>query len=87
MRDVLSRAAVVIGLLGYLASGWLYLGAGLVVPVGAVPFLWAIWLAGVWVVGRLVRQRSPWTLATGPAAVLVWAGFVSLGEWLFGWTA
>ncbi len=87
MRTALTRAGVVFGLLAYLASGWLYLGAGLVVPGAVAPLLWAVWLAGMWAVGRLVRHRSLWTLAAGPAAVLFWIGFVSLGEWLFGWTA
>ncbi len=76
-----------VGLLGYLASGILYLGAGLVMPFGMVPLMWAIWLAGAWAAARVAKERSLWVLASGPAAVLLWMGIASVGEWLFGWTA
>ena len=78
---------VILGVLLYVVSGWLYLAAGLLVPAMVAPLLWAIWLAGAWLLGRQVRQWSLWTLAWAPAAVLFWAAFISVGGWLFGWTA
>jgi hypothetical protein len=78
---------IVIGLLGYLTSGVLYFGAGLVMPQGLVPFMWVVWLIGAWFTVRLARRRSLWVLASGPVAVLFWMGFVSFGAWAFGWVA
>ncbi len=87
MERAARRVLVILGALLYVASGWLYLGAGLVVPAMVAPLLWAIWLTGAWFIGRAVRRWSLWTLAGAPSAVAFWAGFVSIGEWLFGWTA
>ena len=87
MQQVAKRTLVILGALLYLGTGWLYLGAGLLVPAMVTPLLWAIWLAGVWLIGRQVREWSLWTLAGAPAAVLIWIGFISIGDWLFGWTA
>ena len=81
------NAALTAGILGYLASGILYFGSGLVMPFAMVPLMWAIWLAGVWAAARVAKERSLWVLASGPVAVLLWMGIVSVGEWLFGWTA
>jgi hypothetical protein len=80
-------AGVSMGVVGYLMSGILYFTSGIVVPFGVVPLMWAIWMAGVWGVVQVARMRSLWVLASGPAAVLLWYLIVSLGGWLFGWTA
>ncbi len=87
MHQKAQRTLVILGALLYVGSGWLYAAAGLLIPWAVVPVLWAVWLGGMWAVGRLVRAWSPWTLAAGPIAVLFWMAFVSLGEWIFGWTA
>lgn len=81
------NAGIGVGLIGYLASGILFFTAGIVVPFAMVPLMWAIWLAGVWGVVQVARMRSLWVLASGPLAVLVWFTVVSVGGWLFGWTA
>lgn len=82
----LQRVAVIVGLLAYLASGFLYLTSGLVVPGGALVVLWLVWLTGMWFVAKLLARWSWWVLLSAPAAVLFWVVYLSLGETLFGWT-
>jgi hypothetical protein len=72
----------------YLAVGVVpYSGSTLVVPFGAAIVLWVTWLAGFVGLVRFVAARSPWSLAAAPIALAIWVGYVSLGSWLFGWTA
>lgn len=75
-----------IGLVAYLATGFIYFTSGLVVPGVALIVLWLIWLAGMWFVAKLVARWSWWALASAPTAVLFWLAYLSLGEALFGWT-
>lgn len=81
------RVAVVLGLAAYLATGFLYLTSGLVVPGGALVVLWVVWLVGVWAVARLMVGWSWWVLAAAPAAVAFWWAYLLAGEGLLGWTA
>lgn len=80
------RVGVILGVVVYVATGFLYLTSGLVVPGWPLVVLWLIWLVGMWYVARLVARWSWWTLATGPAAVLFWVTYLSAGEAWFGWT-
>ena len=80
-------AGIGTGVMGYLMSGLLYFTSGIVVPFAVVPLMWAIWLAGVWAVVQVARMRSLWVLAAGPAAALLWTVILTLGDWIFGWTA
>lgn len=81
------RALVVVGLLAYLAAGFIYLTSGLVVPAPWIFILWGLWLVGMWVVARLVARWSWWTLAAGPLAFGFWWAYLAVGESLLGWTA
>ncbi len=79
------RVAVIVGLLLFVATGFLYLTSGLVVPMPWLGILWAIWLVGMWASARLTARWSWWIFAAAPAALLFWFAYVSLGEVLFGW--
>jgi hypothetical protein len=81
------RVLVGLGLLGYLATGLVYLAAGLVVPGPWYFLLVALWLVGLWFVAVHTARWSWWVVAAGPAALFFWWAYVSLGEWLLGWTA
>lgn len=84
---LLRRVVVIAGLLAYLATGFLYLTSGLVVPGWGLIVLWAVWLAAMWLVARLVARWSWWVLAAAPAALVFWWLYLLVGESLFGWTA
>lgn len=75
------------GLVAYLASGFLYLTSGLVVPGLALVLLWLVWLVGMWWVARMVAVWSWWVLASGPAALAFWLLYLWFGETVLGWTA
>ena len=77
----------VIGMALYLLVGVLYLGAGLVMPYPWVYGMWALWLTGLFVLGRVFRRSAAWTPVVPVAAVVIWVGIVALGSFLFGWTA
>jgi hypothetical protein len=77
----------VIGALLYLAVGWIYLGSGLVMPYPWVYGMWAIWIAGLFVLIRVFERSQMWTSAVPIVAVVIWVVLVQLGSWLFGWTA
>lgn len=81
------RVGVILGLVAYLASGFLYLTSGLVVPGFALVVLWLVWLGGMWWVARMVAVWSWWVLAAGPAALTFWLLYLWFGERVFGWTA
>ena len=86
-RSLISALFGIIGILLYAITGWLYLGTGLVVPYPWVFGMWAIWVAGVLVLVRVVKLSPAWTPAVPVAAIVVWVTLVQLGSWLFGWTA
>ncbi|HXV72516.1 MAG TPA: hypothetical protein VEB69_14090 [Acidimicrobiia bacterium] len=76
-----------LGVLLYLALGFLYLTSGLVVPLPGLIVLWAVWVAGWFLVVRLFRTRRVWVPVVAVGGVLFWWGYVSLGAALFDWTA
>lgn len=86
-RSLISALLGVIGILFYALVGWLYLGTGLVMPYPWVYGMWAIWVAGVLVLVRVVKRFPAWTATVPLAAVVIWVTLVQLGSWLFGWTA
>ncbi len=77
----------VVGVLGYLAVGFVYLSSGLVVPFPWLAGLWAIWVGGAFVMGRTLRQRPAWSVLVPVAAFGIWIAVLLLGERLLGWTA
>lgn len=81
------RIGVILGLVAYLAVGFLYLTSGLVVPGVALIVLWLVWLGGMWWVARTVAGWSWRVLAAAPAALAFWWLYLWVGETVFGWTA
>ncbi len=81
------RVLGVVGLVMYLAAGFLYLGAGLLVPEPWYVFMWALWIAGWVVTIRVFRTRRSWTAVVAVGAVALWYLVVGLGGLLLGWTA
>lgn len=88
-RDTSVTANVlgIVGIVAYAATGILYVASGLLVPGPWIVVLWAIWLAGLYGLVRVFRNRRQRTplIALGTAAF--WWLFVTVGESLFGWTA
>lgn len=83
-----TRGAGLIALLMHLLFGVVpYAGTGLVAPGWAVITLWAIWLALLVYGIRLWRRHAAWVWAVPVAAIMVWFAVITLGEWIFGWTA
>ena len=82
----LQKAVVVVGLVAYLATGFVYLTSGLVVPMPWLAVLWVVWLVGLWLVARLFRAWSWWVLAAAPLAAAFWFLYLTAGERLLGWT-
>jgi len=84
-----SPAATISGIVGiglYLVVGFFYLSSGLVVPGPWLLILWAIWLAGIYVLVLVFRRRRAWTPLVAVAAAAVWWIYVTVGEAVFGWT-
>lgn len=81
------RVAVIAGLLAFLASGFIYLTSGLVVPHPWLAILWVVWLLGMAGVARLTARWSWWVLATAPAAMAFWFLYLMVGEAALGWRA
>ena len=77
----------VLALVLMLPIGFFYLTSGLVVPGPWLFVLWALYLALVVLAVRLTRRRSWWVAAVPVGAALLWWGFLTAGEALFGWTA
>jgi hypothetical protein len=75
----------VVGLVGYAATGVLYVGSGLVMPFPLA--MWALWFVGIWPLALVFRRRRAWTPAVAVGAFVVWAAILSAGTWLFGWSA
>ncbi len=84
---MIEKVLLVVGIVLYVTTGWLYLSSGLVVPFPWVYILWTIWLGGLLVLRSVMRNNPAWTPMVAVAAVAVWVAFVQLGSWLFGWTA
>lgn len=82
-----SRWASMLGMVLYGATGALYLVSGLVAPPLGVLVLWALWLAGLVIVGMAAYRRSPWVFLGLPVAVAVWYLVLFFGDVVFGWTA
>ena len=82
-----ATALGIIGLVLYAATGILFLSSGLVVPGPWLFILWGLWLAGIWLVVGVFRNRRPLTALVAIGAVAFWWVFVTLGEALLGWTA
>ena len=86
-RSLVSALLGIVGILLYSMVGWLYFGTGLVMPYPWTYGMWAIWVAGVLVLVRVVRRAPVWTVAVPVAALVIWVTVVQLGSWLFGWAA
>jgi hypothetical protein len=85
--SVWGRVVGAVGIVLYLGAGFFYLASGLVVPGPWVFLLWAVWLLGWWPVIRLFMRNPVWVPAVGLGAFVFWWLFVTLGSWLFGWSA
>lgn len=82
------RLAVMVGVVAYLGTGYLYLAfSGLVAIPGlwAVP-LWAAWVGGLCLVARFARRWSWWVMAAGPLAIAVWWVYATVGWGPLGWS-
>lgn len=82
-----ATALGVIGIILYLAVGFIYLTSGLVVPFPWLFLLWLVWLAGIFPLVRLFQRRRAWTPVVALAALGFWWAYLAAGEALFGWTA
>lgn len=71
----------------YLVVGFFYLSSGLVVPSPWLILLWAIWIAGIYVLVTVFRKRRAWTPVVAVAAAAVWWMYVMIGGTFFGWAA
>ena len=71
----------------HLATGILYLAAGLVAPLWAVLLLWGAWLGLLWSLVRLWRQHAVLALLVPPASLGLFLGVISAGEAWLGWVA
>ena len=76
-----------LGLLGFVAVGWLYLATGLLAPMWAVVVLWVIWILLLVVLVR-AWKTNPWVVLGVPlVAYLIWAAVLLAGEFFLGWSA
>ena len=81
-----SKAPLVIGVALHILVLPVFLASGLVVPVLAVGALAVVW-ALVLLVMLAQRDRPAVVLAGPVVALAILVAVVSLGEWLFDWTA
>ena len=77
----------VVGIVLYLLVGFVYLTSGLVVPYPWLLVLWGLWVAGLYLLFIVFRERRVWTPAVAAGAAAVWWIFLAVGESLLGWTA
>jgi hypothetical protein len=79
---------VAVGVILYLLTGLFpYALSSLLVPPIGLLGLWALWVVGL-VVTFSLRRWSRWLPMLGaPLSLLVWAGYLTLGDVLLGWTA
>jgi uncharacterized membrane-anchored protein len=76
-----------VGVAAHLATVIFYLGSPLVAPLGGMLVLAVGWLVLLVTAIRLRRDR-PWvTLLVPVVSIAFWVAVLSLGEFLFGWTA
>ncbi len=86
-RPVVHGTARWIGLILFLAVGWLYLFSGLMVPVWAVGLLWVLYIVFLAVLIKIWRS-NPWLVLAMPfVTYLVWVGVLLAGDIFLGWTA
>lgn len=89
-QTVSSPAATISGIVGivlYVAIGFVYLASGLVVPAPWLFPLWGIWLVGLYLLIRVFRIRRAWTPLIAVGAAAFWWLYVTLGGLYLGWTA
>lgn len=67
----------------YLAMGFIYITSGLVVPSPWLFVLWAIWIAGLYLLVSIYRTRRVWTPAVAVGAAIVWWVYLTVGEAVF----
>ena len=85
--STLARTAAGVGIAAHVATVFLYLASGLLAPPAGVLFLLAGWTVLLVLAIRL-RRAWPWLAALTPAASIgFWAAVLTLGNWVFGWTA
>jgi hypothetical protein len=77
----------VVGIVLYLMVGFVYLTSGLVVPYPWLLVLWGLWVAGLYLLYVVFKERRAWTPAVAVGAAAVWWIFLAVGESLLGWTA
>jgi hypothetical protein len=85
-----SPAATISGVVGivlYVATGFVYVTSGLVVPAPWLFPLWGIWLVGLYLLIRVFRNRRAWTPLVAVGAAAVWWLYVTLGGLILDWTA
>ena len=77
----------ILGIVLYVATGFIYLASGLVVPTPWLLLLWAIWVAGLYVLVTVFRGRRAWTPLVAVGAAVLWWLLLTIGETVFDWTA
>jgi hypothetical protein len=87
VRETAATVSGIIGIVLYVAVGFVYLTSGLVVPYPWLLVLWAVWAAGIYALVTVFRARRVWTPAVPLAAALFWWVFLTVGENMLGWTA
>lgn len=81
------RVLGALGIVAHSGVGYVYLAAGLVVPMPWLIGFLLLWLALLVLAIRLWRRKPLWVLAIPVVAVLLLVGGVSLGGALLGWNA
>ena len=80
-------AARWLGLLAFMAVGFLYLSSGLVAPIWAALVLIGLWILMLLAIVKLWSTR-PWHVFVSPIVALVlWVLTILAGEFFLGWTA
>ncbi len=77
----------ILGIVGFAATGVLYLVSGLVVPLPWLWVLWAIWLIGIYPLVVVFRRSRAWTPVVAVGAIGFWFIYTSVGAALLDWTA
>ncbi len=85
--NFLSTFSGVIGVVLYLAVGFVYLVSGLGVPIPWLLLLWLVWIVGLFFLYRMWQGFRAWTPVVAAAALAFWALYLFVGSALLGWTA